>query len=69
MDTLRRTVSHFSARAVLAAAGLCLAPILAVPAAAQAGTEAEQAASHRPRIGLVLGGGGARGAAHVGVLE
>ena len=23
----------------------------------------------RPRIGLVLGGGGARGAAHVGVLE
>ena len=69
MDTLRRTVSHFSARAVLAAAGLCLAPILAVPAAAQAGTEAEQAAPHRPRIGLVLGGGGARGAAHVGVLE
>ena len=69
MDTLRRTVSHFSARAVLAAAGLCLAPILAVPAAAQAGTEAEQAAPHRPRIGLVLGGGGARGAAHIGVLE
>ncbi|MFT3848879.1 MAG: patatin-like phospholipase family protein [Propionivibrio sp.] len=24
---------------------------------------------HRPRVGLVLGGGGARGAAHVGVLE
>ena len=23
----------------------------------------------RPRIGLVLGGGGARGAAHIGVLE
>jgi NTE family protein len=28
-----------------------------------------QAASPSPRIGLVLGGGGARGAAHVGVLE
>jgi NTE family protein len=27
------------------------------------------AAPHRPRIGLVLSGGGARGAAHVGVLE
>ncbi|WP_288129343.1 patatin-like phospholipase family protein, partial [Accumulibacter sp.] len=23
----------------------------------------------RPRVGLVLGGGGARGAAHIGVLE
>jgi NTE family protein len=27
------------------------------------------AAAHRPRIGLVLSGGGARGAAHVGVLK
>ncbi len=30
---------------------------------------AEEAAAARPRIGLVLGGGGARGAAHIGVLE
>lgn len=29
----------------------------------------ESAAAQRPRIGLVLGGGGARGAAHVGVLK
>ena len=29
----------------------------------------EPASSKRPRIGLVLGGGGARGAAHVGVLK
>ena len=27
------------------------------------------AAAERPRIGLVLGGGGARGAAHIGVLK
>lgn len=27
------------------------------------------AATERPRVGLVLGGGGARGAAHIGVLE
>ena len=27
------------------------------------------AAAERPRIGLVLGGGGARGAAHIGILE
>ncbi|MGB9194744.1 MAG: patatin-like phospholipase family protein, partial [Azonexus sp.] len=26
-------------------------------------------AAERPRVGLVLGGGGARGAAHIGVLE
>lgn len=26
-------------------------------------------AAERPRIGLVLGGGGARGAAHMGVLQ
>ena len=37
--------------------------LLAVSALAQAAEPA------RPRIGLVLGGGGARGAAHVGILE
>jgi NTE family protein len=38
---------------------------------ANAQSAAEPAASppHRPRIGLVLSGGGARGAAHVGVLK
>ena len=30
---------------------------------------ASAAAAERPRVGLVLGGGGARGAAHIGVLE
>lgn len=39
----------------------------AVAAPAPAG--AASAPSGRPRVGLVLGGGGARGAAHVGVLE
>jgi NTE family protein len=38
------------------------AVLLALPALVQA-------ASPGPRIGLVLGGGGARGAAHIGVLE
>jgi NTE family protein len=33
------------------------------------GSLANAAESARPRIGLVLGGGGARGAAHIGVLE
>ncbi len=38
----------------------------AVGALAQTATGGEAA---RPRVGLVLGGGGARGAAHIGVLE
>ena len=37
--------------------------LLAVSALAQAAEPA------RPRIGLVLGGGGARGAAHIGILD
>ena len=32
-------------------------------------TEAESGGAQRPRIGLVLSGGGARGAAHVGVIR
>ncbi len=40
--------------------------VLVLLLAAHAGLAAEQA---RPRIGLVLSGGGARGAAHVGVLK
>ncbi len=49
---------------------LCLLLLLALaaPAAAAAPAPAQPAAA-RPRIGLVLGGGGARGTAHIGVLE
>ncbi|GMV46660.1 MAG: patatin [Pseudomonadota bacterium] len=50
------------ARPLLPAAGaalVCAALLSAAPAGA----------AERPRIGLVLGGGGARGAAHIGVLE
>ena len=41
--------------------------VLALLALAAAAAEAQQA--QRPRIGLALGGGGARGGAHLGVLE
>src|SRR6185312_15058749 len=48
-------------------------PFAAVPSAAAAPAAAAPAAAapapHRPRIGLVLSGGGARGAAHIGVLK
>ena len=66
-----------SARAALAR-GLCAlatwsstiaapaAPATEAPAAASA---AQAAAAARPRVGLVLSGGGARGLAHVGVLK
>ena len=38
-------------------------------AAAGAQSVGEMPAAPRPRIGLVLSGGGARGAAHIGVLK
>src|ERR1700719_30135 len=47
---------------------------LAAPAISNAQSDAAQpraaqATAHRPRVGLVLSGGGARGAAHIGVLK
>jgi len=44
--------------------GVLILIALTVPAAA-----AEEPAPQRPRIGLVLSGGGARGSAHIGVLK
>src|SRR5690349_8877405 len=38
-------------------------------ASAQGTADPAATPAHRPRIGLVLSGGGARGAAHVGVLK
>lgn len=38
-------------------------------AQASAGESSSSITTHRPRIGLALGGGGSRGAAHVGVLK
>ncbi|MFN0024580.1 MAG: patatin-like phospholipase family protein [Parvularculaceae bacterium] len=51
----------FALRQLFALAALL---ILAAPTA-----HAEQSANGRPTIGLVLGGGGARGFAHIGVIE
>ncbi len=48
-------------------ASACLAALL-VGGVASAQTQTPTEAT-RPRVGLVLGGGGARGAAHIGVLE
>ncbi len=50
---------------LLAILGVLLAAFVLSPASAAA----EAPAAKRPKIGLVLGGGGARGLAHVGVLE
>ena len=49
---------------------VALALLLLSPFLTAADNEAQDAAANsRPRIGLVLGGGGARGAAHIGVLK
>lgn len=42
--------------------------LLAAPLWAETGQIAEDTVQERPRVGLALGGGGARGGAHVGVL-
>jgi NTE family protein len=55
-------------RLVIGLLTLALAVLLVLPAPAVLAAD-ESAAAHRPRIGLVLGGGGARGGAHVGVLK
>jgi NTE family protein len=54
-----------------AAGGLCLWAALAgaLAHAAQPPAAPAPAASERPRVGLVLSGGGARGYAHIGVLR
>ncbi|MBA4177626.1 MAG: patatin [Leptothrix sp. (in: Bacteria)] len=68
--TLRRILSSCL---VLGTALAWQAASAAAPAAATARSVPDAAAPAgrpaRPRIGLVLGGGGARGAAHIGVLE
>lgn len=46
-----------------------IAGVLLLHATAVNADEEESTSVRRPRIGLVLGGGGARGAAHVGVLK
>ncbi|MCW5594087.1 MAG: patatin-like phospholipase family protein, partial [Burkholderiales bacterium] len=50
------------------AAGLAAA-LLAPPGAGAQSPAQSPAKSARPKVGLVLGGGGARGGAHLGVLE
>jgi NTE family protein len=48
--------------------GVCAALITLLPVQAWAGSASSEAAE-RPKIGLALSGGGARGVAHVGVLK
>jgi NTE family protein len=52
--------------------GLFAAVLVLLAAAApaqEAASNDDEVAAPRPRVGLVLGGGGARGAAHIGVLK
>ena len=60
---------NFKRQYVLAAAFLYLTLSQSVPADELPGADAPEPNASRPRIGLVLGGGGARGVAHIGVLK
>jgi len=63
MSTPNISVTKFLSLAVIFVA--VISPALAQ----QADTEATAAQASRPKIGLALSGGGARGAAHIGVLK
>ncbi|MCC7256752.1 MAG: patatin-like phospholipase family protein [Gammaproteobacteria bacterium] len=51
------------------ALALSLCVLMALPLPAASAEEPSPTVRERPRIGLVLGGGGAKGAAHIGVLR
>ncbi|HSM69573.1 MAG TPA: patatin-like phospholipase family protein, partial [Xanthomonadales bacterium] len=60
---------EFAMNAVRVTLALLLCLVLGSPALARAATAPSQAEPGRPKIGLALSGGGARGGAHVGVLK
>lgn len=62
-----RREHRFLARALPTMLGLAV--LLGGSWSASAGEQAPQQHPQRPRIGLVLGGGGAKGAAHIGVIK
>jgi NTE family protein len=72
MEKLIRGALSFAATCMLVAGSAC-APVLAQSADASGSSSSQRSVpstpEHRPRIGLALGGGGSRGAAHVGVLK
>jgi NTE family protein len=49
--------------------GIMFLVLMIVPVASFAGESSGPDRSHRPKIGVVFGGGGAKGAAHIGVLK
>ncbi len=67
--TPRRPLTHAASRLAALLSALAWLAVLSGPASALAATPQDAQQSSRPKIGLVLAGGGAKGAAHVGVLK
>ena len=64
---LKKTVCQVTRLSLMVFAFSCV--VFAVPASAATGQCVKSEVTDRPKIGLVLGGGGARGYAHLGVLK
>ena len=64
----RATTPRLGVLSLILAAQSLAAPAIGSPESAAVAVAAPPAA-HRPRVGLVLSGGGARGVAHIGVLK
>lgn len=67
-DTHRTRLRHLCTGALMVCATAWTQAQAPAPAPAPV-QQPPQADTGRPRVGLVLGGGGARGAAHIGILE
>lgn len=69
MSSTRAVTSRLGVLSFLLAAQWLAAPVISNAQEITDPQRAAPGAAHRPRIGLVLSGGGARGAAHIGVLK
>ncbi len=69
MHSTRATTPRLGVLSLILAAQSLAVPAISYSESPAAAPEAALPAAHRPRIGLVLSGGGARGTAHIGVLK
>jgi NTE family protein len=65
----RNDILSFEFRRCLSVAAVTLLVLSPLTAFADCGPVAQRESESRPRVGLALSGGGARGAAHIGVIR
>ncbi|HEY0768602.1 MAG TPA: patatin-like phospholipase family protein [Steroidobacteraceae bacterium] len=69
MSSTRAATPRLGVLSLILAVQWLAAPVITNAQSSAAQPGAAPATAHRPRVGLVLSGGGARGAAHIGVVK